>query len=132
MKKIVFALMMGSFLASCGGGDKDKKDEPKTDENKEASTDLSDNPDYQKGLALVSKPENLCLSCHKIDDKLIGPAYRDVANKYENTPENIAKLAQKVINGGSGVWGEVPMTPHPTLSKEDAESMVKYVLLLKK
>jgi len=63
--------------------------------------------------------------------KNIGPAYKDVAAKYENTEENVKMLATKVIKGGSGVWGAVPMTPHPQISQEDAEAMVKYVLLLK-
>lgn len=93
-----------------------------------ASTDLSDNPDYKKGLALIAK--NDCLTCHKVDEKLIGPAYRDVANKY--TDKDIPMLAAKIIKGGSGVWGQVPMTPHPNLSVADAEQMVKYILLLKK
>jgi cytochrome c len=91
---------------------------------------LSDNPDYQKGLALVGKSD--CLTCHKVDEKNIGPSYRDVAAKYENTDENVKMLAGKIIKGGSGVWGAIPMTPHPALSQEDAEALAKYVLLLKK
>jgi len=64
---------------------------------------------------------------------LQGPSYRDVANKYASLPDTIVThLAGKIIKGGSGVWGEVPMTPHPALSEEDAKSMVKYILLLKK
>ena len=68
----------------------------------------------------------------KTSEKNIGPAYKDVAAKYENTEENVKMLAEKVIKGGSGVWGAVPMTPHPQISQEDAEAMIKYVLLLKK
>jgi len=93
------------------------------------ATDLSSNPDYEKGLALIAS--NDCLTCHKIDEKLTGPAYRDVANKYENTDANIKMLAGKILKGGSGVWGDVAMTPHPGLAEEDAEQMVKYILLLK-
>jgi len=95
-----------------------------------ASNDLSANPDYTKGLALVAGSD--CLTCHKTSEKNIGPAYKDVAAKYENTEENVKMLATKVIKGGSGVWGAVPMTPHPQISQEDAEAMIKYVLLLKK
>jgi len=74
-----------------------------------------------------------CITCHKIDEKLTGPAYRDVANKYAGADDaTITKLAQKVISGGSGNWGEVPMTPHPNVSEADAKTMVKYILLLKK
>jgi len=78
---------------------------------------------------LVGKSD--CLTCHKVNDKLIGPSYKEVAAKYEPTEENISMLASKIIKGGKGVWGEVPMTPHPQVSEEDAKAMVKYVLLLK-
>jgi cytochrome c len=91
---------------------------------------LSSNPDYTKGLALIGKSD--CLTCHKANEKNIGPAYKDVAEKYENTEENVKMLAGKIIKGGSGVWGNIPMTPHPTVSQEDAEAMVKYIFLLKK
>ena len=94
-----------------------------------ATNDISTNPDYQKGLALIAA--NDCLTCHKVDEKVTGPAYRDVANKYDNTDENVKTLAGKVIKGGSGNWGNVPMTPHPALSEADAEQMVKYILLLR-
>jgi cytochrome c len=67
-----------------------------------------------------------------VERKIVGPSYADVAAKYESTEENVAMLAKKVIEGGVGVWGEVPMPPHPALSEEDAKDMVRYVLLLKK
>ena len=94
-----------------------------------SSTDISSNPDYQKGLKLIAA--NDCLTCHKVDEKVTGPAYRDVANKYENTDDNVKLLAHKVISGGSGVWGNAAMTPHPAVSEADAEQMVKYILLLR-
>lgn len=96
-----------------------------------AEVPITDNPDYKAGLALIAK--NDCLTCHSVNDKINGPAYKDVANKYATAGDTIVThLAKKIIAGGSGVWGEVPMTPHPTVSQEDAEQMVKYVLLLKK
>ena len=67
-----------------------------------------------------------------VDRKIVGPSYADVAAKYESTEENVTMLAQKVIAGGVGVWGEVPMPAHPGLTEEDAKDMVRYVLLLKK
>jgi cytochrome c len=72
-----------------------------------------------------------CLTCHKVEDKLVGPAYREVANKYAGQPGAVDSLASKIIHGGAGNWGQVPMTPHPQLSKEDAQTMVKYILSLK-
>lgn len=134
MKKIIPALSFAIFCIACGGAGSNDKAEAKTDSSATTSTtpanDLSKNPDYVKGLELISK--NDCLGCHKVDEKVAGPAYRDVAAKYPNTPENVSMLADKVIKGGTGVWGQIAMSPHPTLSKEDAEAMVKYVLLLKK
>lgn len=121
-------LIIGSALAgliACNsGGSKEEKP------GKEVA-DISKDPDYQKGLALVSK--NKCLTCHTIDDALTGPPYREVAKKYAGMPDTIvAHLARKVIAGGNGVWGEIFMMPHPDVSKADAEAMVKYILLLKK
>jgi cytochrome c len=118
------------LLAACGGSSEKKTEETAAAPAATASNDLSSNPDYTKGLALVAGSD--CLTCHKTSEKNIGPAYKDVAAKYENTEENVKMLAAKVIKGGSGVWGAVPMTPHPQISEEDAEAMVKYVLLLKK
>jgi cytochrome c len=94
-----------------------------------AGADLSKNPDYQKGLALIGA--NDCLTCHKIDDALTGPPYRDVANKYPSNDTTLDSLSNKIIKGGSGNWGSIPMTAHPALSKDDAKQMVKYILLLK-
>lgn len=122
---------LGLILFSCGsGGDEKKKD----GDNKETvtETDITKNPDYEKGLALVAPP-NDCFTCHKVDETLTGPSYREVANKYAAMSDTIVThLAGKIIKGGNGVWGEIYMTPHPGVTQEDAEAMVKYILLLKK
>ena len=71
-----------------------------------------------------------CLTCHKVQEKLVGPAYEEVARKYPVSDANISLLTNKIITGGGGVWGQVPMTPHPSLSQEDARKMVRYILSL--
>ena len=81
-----------------------------------------------KGQKLVEGGD--CMGCHKIDTKLVGPAFQDVAAKY--TEADAEKLAKKIIDGGAGNWGEVPMTPHAGLSVENAKLMVAYVLSQKK
>ncbi len=133
MKKVLGTIVAVVVLMACGSGE-EKKEATATagTETKAvaAPKPLSENPDYQKGLALIAGSD--CLTCHKTSEKLIGPAYKDVAAKYEATESNIKMLASKVIKGGSGVWGAIPMTPHPQIKEEDAEAMVKYVLLLKK
>ncbi len=94
-------------------------------ESKDAST-TSSNP---RAIALLTKLD--CLGCHKEHEKLVGPAYADVSAKYENNEKNVEYLASKIMSGGKGVWGEVPMTPHPSLSKEDATELAKYILTIK-
>lgn len=89
----------------------------------------TDNADIKKGEMLISKSD--CFACHKVQDKLLGPSYKEVANKYEKTKSNIDYLVNKVKTGGSGVWGQVPMSPHPALSDDDARAMILYVLSLK-
>ena len=129
MKRSLFVILVVSVLVACGGSvSKEKKTGDKT-EGKAA--DLSQNSDYQNGLSLVAKSN--CLTCHKIDEVVTGPPYREIANKYAGMPDTIiAHLAKKVISGGNGVWGQIFMTPHPDISQADAEAMVKYILLLKK
>lgn len=82
------------------------------------------------GEKLIAKSD--CIGCHNKVQKVIGPAYVDIAEKYPLTDENVSHLADKIIEGGKGVWGEIPMTPHASLSKDDAKTMVKYILSLKK
>lgn len=82
-----------------------------------------------KGEQLISKSD--CLACHKVNEKLVGPAYTAVATKYSDTEANLNYLAGKIISGGAGVWGEIPMTPHPAISKDDAKEMARYILSLK-
>lgn len=80
------------------------------------------------GQTLVEASD--CMSCHKTDEKFIGPSYTEIAAKY--TDADAEMLAGKIIEGGSGNWGQVMMTPHPNMSKEDAKKMVQYILTLKK
>lgn len=84
--------------------------------------------DIEKGKALIGKSD--CLACHKIEEKLVGPAYKDVAKKYKPTKANIDLLAGKIVKGGAGVWGQIPMSPHPQVPVEDAKKMVVYILSL--
>lgn len=81
----------------------------------------------EKGKAMIGESD--CFACHKEKEKLVGPAYSDVAKKYKEA--DIPKLVSKIIEGGSGVWGDIPMTPHTGLPQADAEAMVRYILTLK-
>jgi cytochrome c len=135
LRKFLFATAITTLLISCGSNDKPAG--AKTNEQPSISApdnseklDNSENPDYQKGLALVGKSG--CLTCHAVNDKIQGPSYRDIAEKYKNEPDTIVRhLASKIVVGGSGVWDEIPMPAQP-VTQEEAEAMVKYIMLLKK
>lgn len=69
-----------------------------------------------------------CLACHAIDKRVVGPSYKEVAAKYKSDKDAAAKLFQKVKEGGTGVWGQVPMPPNATVKDEDIKTLVKWVL----
>ncbi|GAB6408429.1 SorB family sulfite dehydrogenase c-type cytochrome subunit [Pseudomonas sp. MHK4] len=71
---------------------------------------------------------NACLSCHAIDHKVVGPAYHDVAARYANDPQALAKLTSSIQHGGSGKWGDVPMPPFAQLSNDDLNSLATFIL----
>lgn len=83
----------------------------------------------QNGAALVKNSD--CLSCHAVDHKVVGPTFIAIAKRYAGQKSALAKLVAKVRSGGSGNWGAVAMTPHPSLSTADLTSMVQWVLSLK-
>lgn len=72
-----------------------------------------------------------CMACHAVDKKLVGPAFKDVADKYKSDKTAADKLAQKVIKGGSGAWGAVPMPANPQVSEAEAKKLAAWVLSLK-
>jgi cytochrome c len=131
MKKTIIISAALALLAACGGDEKkDEKTSTTTEQKAEGATDdLSNNPIYQKAITIIANSD--CRTCHLIDEKNIGPAWREVANKYAGLDTAVKYLADKIIAGGSGVWGTVPMAPHPTMTREDAETLAQYVLLLK-
>ncbi|MCB5186442.1 c-type cytochrome [Methylobacillus caricis] len=72
-----------------------------------------------------------CLACHTVANKVIGPAYRDVAAKYRGESTAEAKLIAKVKAGGKGVWGPIPMPPNsPQISDDDIKTIVQWILTL--
>ena len=122
MKSIFSSVLMVSIgLIACGGS---------TGTTGNTTVDITQDPAYQKGFALVKQSD--CLTCHQVDAKGIGPSYKDIAQKYADAgADQLATVSQKIISGGAGVWGQVPMTAHPALSADDAKAMLDYILLLK-
>ena len=74
----------------------------------------------------LAKAKN-CMSCHAVDKKLVGPAYKDVAAKYKGDKGAVDKLAAKVKAGGKGAWGEIPMPPN-NVTDDEAKKLVTWVL----
>ena len=72
-----------------------------------------------------------CMACHALDKKVVGPAYKDVAKKYAGDAKAVSMLATKIIKGGSGTWGAVPMPANPQVSEADAKKLATWVLSLK-
>ncbi|AYQ30060.1 MULTISPECIES: c-type cytochrome [unclassified Polaromonas] len=72
-----------------------------------------------------------CMACHAVDKKLVGPSYKDVAAKYAGQKDAADKLAAKIIKGGSGVWGPVPMPANAQVSPDEAKKLAAWVLATK-
>ena len=72
-----------------------------------------------------------CLACHAVDKKVLGPAYKDVAAKYAGQKDAVDKLAAKVLKGGTGVWGNIPMPANPQVTEAEAKQLVGWILTLK-
>jgi cytochrome c len=102
------------------------------------SVNLTKKPEQERTEQKVSQTEMIaglfaksdCNTCHNQDVKTVGPAYKAIAERYENNDDNKNALVAKVIKGGAGNWGQIAMSPHPDLKKEDAETMVSYILNL--
>lgn len=135
MKKLVLTSLLASLvIVSCS-----KKTEPVVEPESNVMLQEPSEKAAESAPAAALSPEEEgqklvegtdCLSCHKVDAKLVGPSYQEVAAKY--TDADIDHLATKIIEGGKGVWGDIPMTPHAGLSPDNAKLMVKYILAQKK
>lgn len=72
-----------------------------------------------------------CMACHAVEKKLVGPSFKDVASKYAGQSDAVNKLAAKIVKGGSGVWGPVPMPANSQVNEADAQKLANWVLSLK-
>jgi cytochrome c len=129
MKKLLI-LFAGVFLAVACGNSTDSSAKKDSAAAAPAASSASD-----KGLELIGASD--CTTCHRLDKdaqgSAIGPPYSEVAAKYAPAADSTKdRLVKKIISGGSGVWGAVPMTPHAALSEADVREMVNYILTLKK
>jgi len=84
----------------------------------------------EDGEAIIKKAR--CIACHTVDQKRVGPPYKEVAAKYKGDTKAPGMLFEKVRHGGSGNWGQVPMIPHPAdkISDEDLKTVIHWILSL--
>jgi cytochrome c len=134
MKKVFIIFAAALVAVSCGDSSSDKKETETTSAGETTAAppppaEETKDPAITKGMELIAKSD--CLTCHKLTETSIGPAYSAVSAKYQGRENITDSLAQKIIKGGAGVWGTVPMTPHPQLSQEDAKAMATYVMSVK-
>lgn len=126
MKKLLIPTLMFSFLVSCY---EDKTNVSAETVQEEVQPTVVSSPEtrIEEGKTLINNAG--CLTCHNIDEKLVGPPYKEIAKKY--TEQDVEVMADRIINGSVGVWGSMPMSPHTGLSKDNAKKMVEYILTLK-
>lgn len=94
-----------------------------------AATPATPAVDAAAAQALATK--HACMACHKVDAKLIGPGFKEVATKYQGDKIAEARLIEKVKTGGAGAWGTIPMPPHPQVPDADIKTVVQWVLSIK-
>jgi cytochrome c len=126
MKKVLILSLIAVSM-SCGG--KKETTAPAEEFSTPDNTPkVAVDDQIAQGEALVKGSD--CKTCHHAVNKIIGPSHTDVAKKYEFTEANVKLLADKILKGGQGVWGQIPMTAHVDITQVDAEKMARYVLSL--
>ncbi|MDR3714611.1 MAG: c-type cytochrome [Puia sp.] len=134
LSKSLVVIFSCSLFAACGNsGDTKTSTTPAPDTTASAKpATVAAAP--SKGLELIGGSD--CTTCHRLQQSgsgpAIGPAYSEVARKYSPAADTtIARLVKKIETGGSGVWGTIPMTPHPALKEADIKEMLTYIMSLK-
>jgi cytochrome c len=131
MKKTILFLLLGSAaILACNSSAPATETKTDTVAAAPAPATTADS----KGLELIGASD--CTTCHRLHKEAagasIGPSYSEVAAKYAPAADTtVDRLVHKIIAGGSGIWGTVPMTPHPALAPDDVKVMVTYILSLK-
>jgi cytochrome c len=139
LKKALLIISLPLMLTSCGSNNSRTENSSDTAVVNAKTTPNSSNPDSAKSndISIATSPDkgaqliikNDCRNCHREREKLIGPAFSDVSKKY--TAADIDSLANKIIRGGSGHWGDAAMSPHPALSMNDAKEIVRFILTIR-
>ncbi|TWP25185.1 c-type cytochrome [Apibacter muscae] len=128
MKKVLIVIFNVLLMVSCSNDEESKIQTSSSSQVNHEVKAVENTPPEHKGKLAIENSD--CLSCHKENAKLIGPSFKEIADRYSN--KDIDVLTDRIINGGKGNWGDIPMQEHPNLSKEEAKIMIEYILSLKK
>lgn len=145
MKNLLIILAPAILFASCGGnsGNTEKSQDSITSrtlttvvDSSKIKADSTANSGAIKHVSIATSSDpgadlivkNDCRNCHREREKLVGPAFSDIAKRYK--PGDVDSLAAKIIRGGSGHWGDAAMSAHPSLSPADAKTIVKFILTI--
>jgi len=118
--------IIGAYLAATYGSAKASDADVQAASSPATGKPAAGHVDKADAMALLQN--NACLSCHALDHKVVGPAYRDVAAKYANDAQALAKVISSIQQGGSGKWGNVPMPPFTQLSQDDVRALATFIL----
>jgi Cytochrome c551/c552 len=118
--------IIGAYLAVTYGSAHASDADVQAASNPSAGQPLATSVAKIDAMALFQS--NSCLSCHAIDHKVVGPAFHDVAAKYANDPQALAKVTSSIQHGGAGKWGDIPMPPFAQLSPDDLQTLATFIL----
>jgi len=128
LQSLALATIFSFAFYACGSKKETTNTEDYGTPKEEATAPVVAGDAITQGESLVKASD--CKTCHHLVNKIIGPSHTDVAKKYDFTAANVELLASKIIKGGSGIWGEIPMAAHADITQADAEKMARYVLSL--
>lgn len=129
MKHQISFLLVLLLCVSCGNQEGKQPGKTVSGTDSLINTSGASAPEHvREGARLVTSSD--CFTCHSLEQKIVGPSYRDIARKYPHVDGVVNNLASGIIRGSRGVWGTEAMTPHPELTHEQAREMVLYIFSL--
>lgn len=124
IKRYFSVAVLFTAIYACGGQGNQENNQG----SQQVSTAVETEQEHEGKQLLVKLG---CNACHAEKRKIVGPSYLDIANKYDITEANEKYLKSKIVEGGSGVWGDIMMTPYPQLTESELKNLVDYIFTLK-
>jgi cytochrome c len=127
MKNVIISLICTIIFGCNSNNEKYSNSTSSTDSLINSAGNIADS-NYREGARLIAA--NDCFTCHRVEQKIVGPSYREVAAKYHFNEGNVENLSHSIVYGSKGLWGNKEMTAHSTLDPKDAKEMARYILSL--